>query len=599
MNAPRPLTSTPAARLDWREDGAPLAKGFDDIYFSADGGLEETRQVFLRGCGLPESWEECPVFVIGELGFGTGLNFLATLDVWRKTARPDQHLYFISVEAFPFDKAQLKRALTAFPALKDLAGELISRWPGRVRGTHLLTFGNISLHLVFDDIGPALTGLDAQVNAWFLDGFSPAKNPEMWSEAVCAHLARLSAPGTRLATFTVAGSVRRGLAGAGFTVEKMPGFGRKRERLEARFPGTFPLTAKRPINPLIVGGGIAGAGLVHAFARRGIKARLLEPYADLKTAASGNPAGILMPKLDLQDRPESRFYNAAYLYARQLYARQLNESHDQIYGRGVLQMAGSEKEAERFEKIDRYQALPTDEMALVSHTQAEVLAGCRLSGGFGGLYAPSALSLSPKGTVLTLRQAAEYICDKAVRLTRSGKLWQVETAAGVVLETKALFVCNGANIRNLLDMDVRFTRGQLCWGQSPYLPERAVIAGHYAVPFLDNLLLGATHAHAGAGEDIAVRPEDTQDLLAAGRNMFGPSVLPENVQARTSVRVTTKNTLPIATQIDGGLFVLSGLGSRGFMLAPLLGEYLVAQALGLPSPLDKATQKRFVGAFVA
>jgi len=217
MPAPRPLTLCPPAQLDWSRPSTPAASEFGDIYFSTDGGLEETRTVFLKGCGLPENWKGTERFVIGELGFGSGLNFLAAWQMWEAEKPANGHLHFVSIEKFPFDKDQLTRALEAWPELNLYAQQLIKAWPGRVRGFHRLHFGDVTLTLIHDDIKSVLSEVDMKANAWFLDGFSPAKNPDMWTPAIMARLAELSAPNAKLATFTVAGTVRQAPPPRSFT----------------------------------------------------------------------------------------------------------------------------------------------------------------------------------------------------------------------------------------------------------------------------------------------------------------------------------------------------------------------------------------------
>ncbi len=587
MTAPKPLTATPSAVLKWSDEGEPVAQEFDDIYFSVDGGLEETKAVFLQGSNLPKAWQDTDVFVIGELGFGSGLNFLAAWELWNKTNKPGQRLHFLSVEAFPLSKTQLSRALKKFPSLKPLVDQLIFQWPDRVKGVHRLHFGSVTLTLFHSNVEPALSSMDASINAWFLDGFSPAKNPNMWSHNVFKHIARLSAPSASIATFTVAGHVRRGLSEAGFNVEKKPGFGRKRERLEAVFSGK--VVPRTPIvTPVIIGGGIAGAAIAHAFTSRGITPVLIEPHKELETAASGNPAGLMMPKLDLQDRPESRFYNSAYLYALNLY-----RSKGIILGEGVLHMAISEKEEERFAKIINNLALPETKMKLVSHAQAQDMLSCDLSTIYGGIYFPSALTISPKLSTQKLSENCKYIRAQITEIKRQDGRWQVLDKDGkTIAKTDTLFVCNGANILDILPVDVRFTRGQICWGSCDKSGQ-ALIAGNYATPFENGMLLGATHDHVGAGETTKTNAADTAEILAKYGAVTGQKIDGVKWQSRAAVRVTTRNTLPIAAQAEDGLFVLSGLGSRGLMMAPLLAEALACKALSEPSPLDKRTQERF------
>lgn len=211
--------------------GAPRSKEFDDVYFSADDGLAESEHVFLDGNRLPRGWQERDRYVICETGFGTGLNFLAAWKRFEDTAGPGQKLDFISFEKYPLDAEEIRLHLHPWAEFfEGYLSRMVQLYPALMPGFHRLALNErVSLTLVFDDVNIALPRLETRVDAWFLDGFKPSSNPDMWSEQVFAHMARLSKPGTRLATFTAAGKVRRGLEAVGFAVEKVPGFGRKRD----------------------------------------------------------------------------------------------------------------------------------------------------------------------------------------------------------------------------------------------------------------------------------------------------------------------------------------------------------------------------------
>ncbi|HKT53533.1 MAG TPA: tRNA (5-methylaminomethyl-2-thiouridine)(34)-methyltransferase MnmD, partial [Caulobacteraceae bacterium] len=260
------MTGQPNAPADdlliWTAEGALRSRQFDDVYFSDAGGLDEARTVFLGGCGLPAAWLDRSDFTIGELGFGTGLNVLALLDLWRRTHAAGARLQVFSIEAFPLSAEQARRALELWPEIAELTQTLLARWPRRAVGFHRVDLPALgaSLDLAVMDVERALDAWNGRADAWFLDGFSPSKNPQMWSESVLGAVARHSAPGARVATFTVAGAVRRGLEAQGFETRKMPGFGGKRERLEARM-ATPPRRVARPPSVAIVGAGVAGASL--------------------------------------------------------------------------------------------------------------------------------------------------------------------------------------------------------------------------------------------------------------------------------------------------------------------------------------------------
>lgn len=586
---PTALTAPPAPDLDWSRDGTPASTTYDDIYFSVDGGLEETKAVFLQGCGLPLRWKDQDVFTIGELGFGSGLNFLAAWDLWRKTAREHQQLHFISVEGFPWSAEDLRRALGAWPELADCTESLTAQWPGQVKGPHRLHFGNVTLTLLHDDCETALSGLDTGVDAWFLDGFSPSKNPNMWTQSIFNHMARLSNAGAVVGTFTVAGLVRRGLASAGFTVSKKPGFGRKRERLEAIYE-TSVRAGRARLNhpPIIIGCGIAGASIARGFLRRGITPVIIEPETDLQSAASGNPAGLVMPRMDLQDRPESRFFLSAYLYALQAY-----QDSGAVTDEGIVQLAKSENEAARFAKLMAQSALPLHHMQSVDGARGQEICGLSVEVGFGGLYFPLAQTINPKEAVKKWTYGAPRIVKSASKI-KYDTVWTVYDDKGEALAvSEHVFVTAGANVLDLLDVDVRFTRGQICWGDTDNPPQSALTYGGYCAPYGGGVLLGATHEHVGAGQAAQTRLEDTQENLDMFAALCGQILPAEHMHSRAAIRVTTKDTLPIAAERGAGLYVLSGLGARGMMMSPLLGESLVCQALGEPTPVCEHTKMRF------
>ena len=252
--------SAPEGPLAWSDDGQPRSRLYGDVYFSAEDGLAEARTVFLQGCNLPEAWQGRRRFVVGELGFGTGLNVLALIQLWARTHPPQGQLHIFSVEAHPITADDACRALGRWPELAGLSARLLARWPGRARGLHRLELTDLGviLDVAVAEVGAALQGWSGRADAWFLDGFAPALNPAMWREEVLAMVAARSAPGAVAATFTVAGVVRRGLSAAGFVVEKQPGFGRKRERLSAQLAGA--LQEPRPVRRVaIIGAGVGGA----------------------------------------------------------------------------------------------------------------------------------------------------------------------------------------------------------------------------------------------------------------------------------------------------------------------------------------------------
>lgn len=219
-------------RVDWQRGGTPVSTLFDDPYFSLADGLAETRHVFLAGNGLPERFHDG--FRIAELGFGTGLNLLATAIAWEASGTPGR-LAFTSFEAFPMPAPDMERALAAFPEAASRAGPLLEAWRS---GRRCFALGPVDVEVIEGDARRTLPIWPGGADAWFLDGFSPAKNPELWEEPLLDAVARHTAPGGTFASYTAAGFVRRALQSAGFQVERVQGFGHKRHMSRGKLCGT-------------------------------------------------------------------------------------------------------------------------------------------------------------------------------------------------------------------------------------------------------------------------------------------------------------------------------------------------------------------------
>lgn len=228
------------ANIEWR-DGQPFAREFQDVYFSTDNGLLETDYVFLQGNNLLCRWLDSDIktFNLAETGFGTGLNFLCAANMWLTTAPKQAKLHFLSVEKYPLSLEDMNTALSFWPQLKTLSEPLLAQYVNLMSGSKTISlFDNrVQLSLIIGDATECFSQVNEKVDAWFLDGFAPAKNPDMWQTPLFEHMARLSKPSTTFATFTSAGEVRRGLANAGFEVSKRAGFGKKREMLIGYFAG--------------------------------------------------------------------------------------------------------------------------------------------------------------------------------------------------------------------------------------------------------------------------------------------------------------------------------------------------------------------------
>ena len=570
--APSPLT--------WTDDGQPRSRLFGDVYFSAQDGLAESRAVFLQGCGLPEAWAGRRRFVVGELGFGTGLNIVALLDLWRRTRPPDGRLHIFSIEAFPITADEAARALSRWPELADIAGLLCGRWPGCARGRHRVELPELGaiLDLAVMDASEALASWTGAADAWFLDGFSPALNPGMWSDEILGLVAERSAPGARAATFTVAGHVRRGLAAAGFAVEKRPGFGRKRERLEASFPGA---AADPPIRRVaIVGAGIAGAAAARAVRALGGEPILVEA-AHPGAGGSGNPAALVTPRLDAGLGEAARLFAQAFGRATALYAA----IPEAVLSQGVLQLAADARDEDRFTRIAASDVFEPGALGLLDPDGA----AARLAE-----PAPAALDQWSAQVVDPARILAAWtgpvVQAEVATLRRDDSVWILLDAGGrEILNAEVVILAAALASRDLApDLPLRPVRGQASWVRSP-LAAPAAAWGGYVVPTADGLLFGATHDRDDAGADLRAA-DHARNLatLATALPGLAARIADAPLEGRASVRAVTPDRLPLAGGLGDGLFALTGFGSRGFSLAPLLAEHVAAQALGAPSPIGAA-----------
>ncbi|WP_068879278.1 tRNA (5-methylaminomethyl-2-thiouridine)(34)-methyltransferase MnmD [Phenylobacterium sp. CCH12-B4] len=547
--------------LAWTDDGQPRSRLFGDVYFSAQDGLAESRAVFLQGCGLPEAWAGRRRFVVGELGFGTGLNIVALLDLWRRTRPSDGRLHVFSIEAFPITADEAARALARWPELADIASQLCGRWPGRARGRHRVELPELGA--VFDlavmDVAEALAGWTGVADAWFLDGFSPALNPGMWSDEILGLVAQRSAPGARAATFTVAGQVRRGLAAAGFAVEKRPGFTRRVG---------------------IVGAGIAGAAAARAVRALGGEPTVIEA-AHRGAGGSGNPAALVTPRLDAGLGEAARLFSQAFGRAAALYAA----IPDAVLSQGVLQLAADARDADRFARIAASDIFEPGALGLLDAPDA----AARLAE-----PAPVALDQRTAQVVDPARILAawtgEVVRAEVATLRRDGSLWiLLDADGGEILRAEAVILAAALASRDLgPDLPLQPVRGQVSWARGAGAPTAAAWGG-YVAPTRDGLLFGATHDRDDAGADLRAA-DHARNLatLATALPALAARLVDVPLEGRASVRAVTPDRLPLAGPLGDGLFALAGFGSRGFSLAPLLAEHVAAQAQGAPSPISAA-----------
>ncbi|HPF77738.1 MAG TPA: bifunctional tRNA (5-methylaminomethyl-2-thiouridine)(34)-methyltransferase MnmD/FAD-dependent 5-carboxymethylaminomethyl-2-thiouridine(34) oxidoreductase MnmC [Alphaproteobacteria bacterium] len=377
--------------------GAPRSAQFDDIYFSAENGLEETAHVFLRGNNLPAAWEGKPSFTIAETGFGTGLNFFSVWKLFEEHASADQTLDFISVEKYPLSPQEIKQALEPWQEfLGNRVDLFLAQYPLRIAGFHRVKLTpQITLTLIFDDINLAFPQLEAKVDCWFLDGFTPAKNPDMWSDIVFREMARLSAAGASYATFTAAGDVRRALASAGFSVQKQKGFGHKRDMIAGRYDGQEK-PSKQPLKKgariAIIGGGLAGTSCAYVLKQYGYDPVIYEAADTLASGASGNTLGLYNPRFSKLRDNLSDFFAPAYAQ----FIRTVKQMGDAVnyVPCGALHLMNDPDKETRYRAMAKNWLWHENHIAVLSSAQASEIAGIKID--YDALYLPDSGSVSPQ-----------------------------------------------------------------------------------------------------------------------------------------------------------------------------------------------------------
>lgn len=547
-----------------------MAEIFEDVYFSRAGGPAESEYVFLRHNGLPQRFEGADTFVIAETGFGTGLNMLLTCERWAQHAPAGAHLHLISFEKFPLRPEDLRRAHAHWPQLACWCERLQHHYPPLVPGWHRLPLARtIDLWLWFGDVHEGLADLDVTVDAWYLDGFAPAKNPDMWTGALFKQMARLSAPEATFATFTSAGRVRRGLQDAGFSVEKVPGFGRKREMLRGQWTGLRRQAAvSAPRSLAVIGAGLAGAHAARRAARAGAQVTVFEA-AQPARGASGNRAGVFHPLISADWNPRSRWYQLAL---ESLRGHLAHEPPDEGGLTGLTHMAVTETWRQRFERFTQ---------RFVEHGGVEaIVPPCE--------GAPPAWRYPWGGWLSPPRWVAQQLEHPGITLRQQRVDGIEQTEAGVLVAGQpfdAVVVATGAWAppleRTPVDM-IRPVAGQV----DLFAPADGPLAAPwvhegYTVPVAEGWVCGATFVRQDPFGLEASASATAENLARLQRAC--PALPPlKPLAARVSVRPTTRDHTPIIGLWPGSaqVAVSLGHGARGILSAPLAAEWLCAD-LGL------------------
>ncbi|WOI10281.1 bifunctional tRNA (5-methylaminomethyl-2-thiouridine)(34)-methyltransferase MnmD/FAD-dependent 5-carboxymethylaminomethyl-2-thiouridine(34) oxidoreductase MnmC [Thalassospira lucentensis] len=637
----------------WRDGNVPYSRQFGDIYYNPKNGLAETQYVFVAGNNLPEAWQNRENFTIGETGFGTGLNFLAAWDCWQKDPARSRRLHFVSVEKFPLTRDAMARAHQNWPELADISRQLVAQWPTgtMLPGVHRFGSddGSVTLTLLIGDAIDCYRDYHGTIDCWFLDGFAPSRNPDMWRPELFNALAAASShDGATLATFSAARIVRDGLEQAGFEINKRKGYAYKRDMITARLaPRDTPdqdtsgkgidqnpwfvlpkTTGKKQI--AVIGGGMAGAACAHALHNRGCAVTLFEKSDHLADAASGNPIGMLEPYLTVDDAITGRFYEAGFRYSQRLVRTLAEAAHIEAGFCGVLDLISGPRDEERQAGLINRLGQSPDLVRLLDREESSTIFGLPLP--HGGLFYPDAGWVNPPSLVSYLARGIE--CH-----TRANIVGIFDDGDGKVVKSAddrefgpfdAIIIAGATETGAFYQTDwladyLRPVRGQIsyfdegvlrdCYGDHPI---RCVLSHKgYLTPARNGIhVFGATFGRDDSQTDLreddhAFNVRQLGKVLPKLADVLDPAAL----SGRAALRTTTPDHLPVVgpapdygayllayADIDKGkkaaryvdatyhkdVYICTGFGARGLIAAPLAAEIIASEICNMPLPLEKS-----------
>ncbi|WP_295959666.1 tRNA (5-methylaminomethyl-2-thiouridine)(34)-methyltransferase MnmD [Rhodoferax sp.] len=561
--------------IEWLPDGTPFSPRFGDRYRSEGGGLAQAREVFFHGCGLPAAWAEQPQWRILETGFGLGLNFLVTWAAWRADPQRPQVLHFVSIEAWPASADDLLRSLPTDPILQPLATQLHAQWWGLTPGFHRLVFegGQVVLTLCVGDAQAMLREMAFEADSVYLDGFSPQRNPDIWNLHTLKAVARRCRRGTRVATWTIARTVRDSLAQCGFDVQKTPGIPPKRDNLQGHYNPTWeprkpeataPRSPMPPSHCIVIGAGLAGAAVAASLARRGWQVTVLDAAPAPAAGASGLPGGLLAPLVSKDDNLASRLSRSGVRSTLQ--QAQLLLTIDQDW-----QPSGVQEKQANAEPL--------------WHAHA-------------GWVRPAHLVQAWLDHAHITWQGGAQVD----RLQATPEGWQVLDVQDQVLAQAPLVVVAAGMASRAIGgaaLPLQPIRGQVSIGsrRNETLPLYPVNGHGSFIPDLPTAqgrtwVMGASYERDSACADVTAADhqanlERLQVLLPEAASVLQNQFEDGTVQAWAGIRCAAPDRLPMVGQIAPGLWASTAMGSRGLSFAHLCAELLAAQLHGEPWPVEK------------
>ncbi len=598
------------AHLSWNRE-VPISKEYDEGYFSIHGGLEESLHVFLKGNNLPSAWENKKTFVIGESGFGTGLNFLNIFKMYEECENKPNDLYFISAEIAPLSLQDLKKAHSFFPSIQKYAKKLHEKYPLLNKGVHYLDFGNVKLMLCFGDIKDVFSNLNVKVNAWFLDGFSPSKNPDMWDNETLKIIKNLSSQNTTLATFSVARSLKNAIENVGFKWKKAQGYGMKKDMLKATIKNVqakqtkpwfaLPKANDKEKKAIILGAGIAGASIAYKLAKRGWEVDIIDKNDKPGMGGSGNHCGAVTPLITLPQISLGQMYERAFLQAVSFYKElgigEFNGLKHYVYDKTY------QKRWDAWDEI-KSELIVCKEDKIGKYFEV-------VNGGY----------LQPFKACEDLVNAFEnihfYGNHEIIDITNEDKNYTIKTDKKL-FKTNTLIIALGYESEKILSnhsWNLQKIRGQVTFLPNIVMTNEPLCAKGYVCPFIGGKqVIGATYIKDD--ECLSVRNEDNKLNLAHVKQFLNGAIFePQKLDGRVSFRCSSSDRFPLIGAIGDvdffkkeykalpwkkhkpeffknasylpNLYISSAHGSRGLVSGILGANIIEAMLEGLPVPLEE------------
>ncbi len=640
------------AQITWLDSGLPYSSLFDDVYYSRDDELEESLHVFLKANNLSQRWQResgCESFHLGELGFGSGLNFLQTMKLWQELSERPTRLHYIAFEKYPLATDQLRRIHKRWPCLATQSAELLAQYTDHAEGCHrLLLSSGITLDLYFGDAQQQLQQRAQEIcpaiQCWFLDGFSPASNSELWTESLMGLVAASSDTSTTLSTYSVAGKVRSALKSAGFEVSKIPGFGSKRHSLLATLPAieresgvselaadsmarvtqtpwfTLPIPHFKEKKAVIIGAGLAGCSTAFSLAQRGWQVTVADAASTPAGGASGNAQMALRCRLYNAASPEAEFFLQAYLFALRQFTQLAQRGELAWNPCGVLQLANAMNKRSPLQAT-KTQALYSEQLVRhLSCEQASSAAGLALLE--EGLFFASGGAMDPRSLCESYLAHPNIECaynTRVEKLERSIDDWVVHVEASPTMRADIVVIANShqaAQLSQCADLPLQALRGQTSEiaASAASEPLSTVVSGERTVFPVHNghHLISASYANS---TDMTPMPVDSIENIALACSNFSDDAIlnRDSVRERVSVRCNAPDRMPIVGMAPNfekmralyadlarnakakftesgeyytGLYLNVAHGSNGLASCPLSAEYLASLVARENLPLN-------------